>query len=275
MSAAHGTTGRSVGCIRRSRIIYARLFKSEIFTKLLGAFLCDVLHVVLGAELQASRWTCLDTSGLEASADAVGAQRALVNFFRRRIEFGNVIRTPRDAKLAADAVFLLEVDDTVGVLHDRAIGRTGAQATGVGAVHALVFAHEPLDSAVLPLVLVELDQVPEIPARLRHRLVSVVERGRTERHIVPLDARHLAGLATNANCGIDQLADFRVALHVEAGRRPGVSRDLFDLKCLAVAHRLSPTVAPASWLRAGRDAPTTAAGTAALLILFRSSPEIP
>src|ERR1700756_5640268 len=145
MSTAHGTTGRSVGCIRRSRIVYTRLFKSEIFTKLLGALLCDVLHVGLGAELQASRWTCLDTSGLEASSDAVGAQRALVNFLCRRIEFGNVIGASRDAKLAADAVFLLEVDDTVGVLHDRAVRRTSAEATRIGAVHALIFAHEPLD----------------------------------------------------------------------------------------------------------------------------------
>src|SRR6202795_972448 len=217
MSTAHGTTGRSVSCIRRSRIVYARLLKSKILTKLLGALLCDVLHVVLGAKLQATGRARLNAGGLKPSADAVGAQRALVDFFRRRIEFRNVIRTSRDAKLAANAVFLLEIHDAIGVLHDCAICGTGAQAAGIGAGHTLALAHEPLDGAVLAPVFVELDQIPEIPARLRHRLISVVERGRTERHVVPLDTRHFAGLATNANRRIDQLADFRIALRVEAG----------------------------------------------------------
>src|ERR1700730_3825923 len=137
MSTPDGTTGRSVSCIRRSRIVHARLLKSEILTKLLGALLCDVFHVVLGAKLQATRRTRLDAGGLEPAANAVGAQRALVNFLRRRIEFGNVVRTSRDAKLAADAVFLLEVYDAVGVLHDRAIGGAGAPGGGGRGVDAV------------------------------------------------------------------------------------------------------------------------------------------
>ena len=69
----------------------------------------------------------------------------------------------------------LKVDDAVGILHDRAVRRTRLQASGIGAVHALILAHQPLDRPVFALVLVELDQIPEVPARLRHRLVGVVE----------------------------------------------------------------------------------------------------
>jgi hypothetical protein len=96
-------------------------------------------------------------------------------------------------------------------------------------MHALVLAHEPLDRPILSLVLVELDQVPEVPARLRHRLVSVVERGRAERHAVPLDASHFARLAADTRRGIDQLANLEVALHPLTGGRSGVPRNLLGL----------------------------------------------
>ena len=131
----------------------------------------------------------------------------LKTFFVFVIELGNVERAAGDAISAADAVLLLEIDDAVGVLHDGAVGGAGAQAAGIGAVHALILAHQPHQRAVFALMLVELDQVPVIPPRLRHRLVGVVETLSPKRHIVPLHARHFARLAADAGRGVDQLAD--------------------------------------------------------------------
>src|ERR1700731_300470 len=125
----------------RLRIVDAGLFKSEVLAQLFRTLLGNELHVIFAAKLQAAGRASLDASRLQALTDAIGAERALVNFLRRRIKFGNVVRASGDAELAADTVFLLEVDDTVGVLHDGAVGGAGAQAAGIRAVHALVFAH--------------------------------------------------------------------------------------------------------------------------------------
>src|SRR5207247_11399773 len=107
---------------------------------------------------------------------------------------------------------------------------TGAQAARIFAAHALVLAHEPLERSVLALVLVELDQIPEIPRRRRHRLIGVVECRLLERHVVPLDARDLAGLAADTRRDIDVLADFFLALNAGARHAAGMAGDLFALK---------------------------------------------
>ena len=96
-------------------------------------------------------------------------------------------------------------------------------------MHALIFPHQPLNRSVLTLVFIELDQIPEIPARLRHRLVGIVESGRAERHVVPFDARHFAGLAADASRGIDELANFVIALHSEARGWAGMAGYFFGL----------------------------------------------
>src|SRR5208337_4012324 len=128
--------------------------------------------------------------------------------------------TTRDAELAADTVFLLEIDDAIGVLHDRAVGRTGGQATGIGAVHALVLAHQPGKAAIVVLVLVELDEVPVVPVGVGHRLISIVEARLLERHVVPFDAGHFTRLAPDAGCGVNQLAHLVLPLRTLAGNRP-------------------------------------------------------
>jgi hypothetical protein len=99
------------------------------------------------------------------------------------------------------------------------------QAPGIGAVHALILAHEPLDRAVGILVLVELDEVPEMRPCLWHGLVSVVECRRGEWHVVPLDARYFTRLATDTRCGVDKLADFEIALHAKTRRGSAMARD--------------------------------------------------
>ncbi len=71
-------------------------------------------------------------------------------------------------------------------------------------------------------MLIELDQVPIIPCRFGHRLITVVEDGVAERIAVPLEARHLTGLAADAGRGIDQLANLLRALHAGAGHGSGM-----------------------------------------------------
>src|SRR6202045_892005 len=143
--------------------------------QLLCAGIGEFAHIVLGAKVQASGGAGLDAGRLQAFGNAVGAQSAFINTLGFFVEFGNVEGAPGNAVAAADAIILLKIDDAVGVLHDGAVGRTGFKATRVGAVHALIFAHQPHERAVFPLVLVEQNQVPVIPAGLRHGLISVVE----------------------------------------------------------------------------------------------------
>src|SRR5712664_741792 len=205
------------------RIVDAGVLPAEIVAQLFRALLGDEFHVDFGAELEAARRTCLDACRFETLANAVGAECALVNALSLGIEARNIKGTPGHAEFAADTVFLVKVDDAVGVLHDGPVGWTSRQAARVGAVHALILAHEPLDRAIRILVLIELDEVPEIPARLGHRLVGIIEGGRAERHVVPLDACYFAGFAADARGGVDQFADFEVALHALAGRGSGMA----------------------------------------------------
>src|SRR5712692_10634122 len=205
------------------RIVDAGVLPAEIIAQLLRALLCDEFHVVFGAELETAGRTRLDACRFETLANAVGAECALVNALGLGIEARNIEGTTGHAEFAADTVFLVKVDDAVGVLHDGAVGRTSRQASGVGAVHALIFSHQPLDRAIRILVLIELDEVPEIPARLGHGLVGVVEGGRRERQVVPLDACYFARFAADAGGSVDQFADFEVALHALAGRGSGMA----------------------------------------------------
>src|SRR5437763_12620692 len=210
-------------------------------------------HVALRPELQTAGGTRFDARGLESLTDAVRTQGALVDLLRRAVELRDVEGTARDAVLAPDAVFLLKIDDAIGVLNDRAVRRTCAQAPGILAVHALVLAHQPHLRAVVALMLVELDQVPVVPLSGRHRLVRVVEGGLLERHVVPFDARDFAGLAADAGRHVDVLADFFFALHAAARNAAGMRRDGSDLKH-AGRHDAPPKPSRASpgspWIRA-------------------------
>jgi hypothetical protein len=120
-------------------------------------------------------------------------------------------------------MILLKVNDAIRVLDNRAVCGTSLQASWLGAVHALVLAHEPLQTAIRLLVLVEEDQIPIVPAGFRHGLQSVVEGRLREGHVVPLDAGHFASLATDAGGGIDQFADGFFTLCVFPGNTSRVT----------------------------------------------------
>ncbi len=218
-----------VGSADGLRIVDSGILPSEVIAELFGAFFGDELHVIFAAEFQATGGAGLDASGLETFAYAVGAERAFIDALSFGIETGNIEGASGDTELAADAVFLIEVDYAVGIFDDRAVGGAGGHASGVGTVHALVFAHEPLDGAIRILVLIELDEVPEMVAGLGHGLVGVVEGGRSERHVVPLDAGYFAGFASDTGGRVDELADLEVALHAVSGRGSGMAGDSFGL----------------------------------------------
>jgi hypothetical protein len=61
---------------------------------------------------------------------------------------GNVERTAGHAVAAADAVFLMEIDDAVAVLNDRTRRRAGFQAAWIGTVHAAVLPDQPFQLVV-------------------------------------------------------------------------------------------------------------------------------
>src|SRR5690606_29325317 len=112
-------------------------------------FLGKLVHVRLGAEADRTGGTGLDAGGLEPHRNPVRAQGALVHPAVVTAEAWNVERTALDAVAAADAVLADEVDDAVGVLHDRAGCGAGLEAPWFLAVHAAVLADQPLQPRAL------------------------------------------------------------------------------------------------------------------------------
>ena len=216
------------GSTHAGRIVDAGFLEAEVFAKLFGASLGEIHHVVLASEVETAGRTRLDAGGLQSHGHAIDAEGALKHLLRGGIEFGNIEGATTHAISAADAVLLLEIDDAIGVLDNCAIGGAGFEAAGIGAVHALIFAHEQRDAAIFAFVFVELDQVPVIPCGRGHGLVAVVECGFGERITVPLEAGDFAGLAAYAGRGVDEFADLKVALDIFAGSNSSVAGDLSD-----------------------------------------------
>src|SRR5262249_36450313 len=121
------------------RVVQARLLEAARF-QVLDALGSVLFHILLGTEHQGSGRAGLDARRLHAHGDAIGAQRALIGLVVALGNARNVERACRHAVAAADAVFLLEVHDAVGVLHDGAGRRTGLETARIVAVHAAVLA---------------------------------------------------------------------------------------------------------------------------------------
>src|SRR4030095_12828388 len=152
-------------------------------------------------------------------------------------------------------ILLLEVDDAVRELDDRALRGTGDHAAPLRAVHAHVLAHEHHDARSVGRgfeggrgeriavrvdgKFVELDEVPERRRHVRDRLVRMARPLPAlglDVEVVPLDARHLARLAADAGGRVDEHADLVVL--ADGGPRPG-GRDVLDLE--RAAHYAGPT----------------------------------
>src|ERR1700680_1934172 len=223
------------GAANARRVIHTSFREFGVIAKLLGASFRKELHIVLAAEVQASRRTRLDTRRLQAFAHSILAQLSLEHAVVLGIHLWNVERAAGDAVAAPDAIGLLKIDDAICVLQDGAVRGTRRQASGLRAMHALVFAHQPHQRAVFAFVLVEEDQVPVVPARLRHGLVGIIEDGFPERQVGPLHAGDFAGLAADAGGGVDKLADLEFALGSLAGDGPRVTGNFLDAQCF-LAH---------------------------------------
>ncbi len=70
------------------RIVDARVFVRSVLAKLRGARLGQILHVVLGAEVQTAGGAGLDAGRLQARAHAIRAQRTLVDLLGFELNFG-------------------------------------------------------------------------------------------------------------------------------------------------------------------------------------------
>src|SRR6185437_14016249 len=133
------------------------------------------------------------------------AQRAFVGLVVPLGDAWDVEGAGRHAVAAADAVFLLEIHDAVGVLHDGAGGRAGLEAALVGAVHAAVLADQPFEIPFGILVLREAHQCPRAVGQVCGILVAAEVAADLIPQIVPLHARDLTGLAADALGGVDEL----------------------------------------------------------------------
>src|SRR5262249_14139321 len=100
---------------------------------LFGALVRETKHMFIAAKMQTAGPSSLDASWLRSFADAIRAERALVNSFGFLVEFRNIERAAADAIAAADALVLLEIDDAIRVLDDRAVGRARGEAARLGA----------------------------------------------------------------------------------------------------------------------------------------------
>ena len=163
-------------------------------------------HLLLGAEADAVRRARLGAGRLLADRHPVRAQRALVGLVVDLRDARDVERAPLHAVAAADAVLVHEVDDAVGVLHDGAGRRAGLEAARILAMHAAVLADQPLEVAglgVLPLR--EAHEREHVGRQVVRIVVDPHVDAHLLAHVVPFQARRLAGLAADALRRVDQL----------------------------------------------------------------------
>ena len=172
-------------------------------------------HVGLRPELQTAGRTRLDARRLEPLADPIRAERALVDLLGRRLNFGMSNGQP-------DMQYRSRCSSPAGSRRCRSCTGRWRRRPGQARRH-----RDPRSACTGPCasatstcrrraVFVELDQVPVVPCRRRHRLVRVVERRLAERHVVPLDTCDLARFAPDARRHVDVLADLFLALHSAA-----------------------------------------------------------
>ena len=181
-----------------------------------------LLHLLLGAEHDRVGRTGLGAGRPLPDSNPIRAQRALVGSLINFRDTRDVERASLDAITAADAFLVVEVDDAVRVLNDRAGRRAGLQTAWIGAMHASVLADEPFQ--ILALRIDPFGE-PHDGERLGREVDRIVVDAVVEADffcsIVPLHAGDLASLAADAFRHIDQLRHRR---QLPCGRRHGRGR---------------------------------------------------
>ena len=172
-------------------------------------------------------WAGFHAGRFLADADPVNAQGALIDPVILFIEARDVKGAPGDAVAAADAVLLLKVDDAVSVLNNRPGGRARLQAARVLAVHAAVFAYQPLQLAVL-FGFAKAHYRPGFGAQIGGVVVHPDAVPNLIADIVPLGTGHLTGFTAYAGGDIDQLRHFRLKIPRARRGRDRVGGGAFD-----------------------------------------------
>src|ERR1700733_13516099 len=103
-----------------------------------------------------------------------------------RIDAGNVERTSLQAITAANAVVTDEINDAVGVLHDRPWRRTSLQATRILAMHAAVLSDQPLEIALLVLPFGETHHGPDAGRQIHRIFIGAFEVADLGPQVIPL-----------------------------------------------------------------------------------------
>src|SRR5262249_47877452 len=124
----------------------------------------------------------------------------------RLVEPDDVVRAGRDTVAAAVAHAGLDVN-RVELGPDDGVGGTHLHAARLRAVLADVAHHVPGDAALRGGALVELHLAPVLLVELSGVVEAVAERRHVAGQAIPLLARHLTGLAADAERRIREEAD--------------------------------------------------------------------
>src|SRR5262245_1737407 len=166
----------------------------------------DVAHLAQVSELDRFRRTGLGARRRQVVLKAAVAERALLGEAGLLVEADDVVWAGRDAVATAVADVGPDVDGVELRANDR-VGRADFHAARERAVLADVAHHAPGDATLGPGLLEE----PHVPPVLVVELARVVEPveklGGVPGQLVPFLARHLAGLAPDAERRVGEEAD--------------------------------------------------------------------
>src|SRR5690606_24167069 len=187
-------------------------------------------HVFFGAEHNGTRRTGLDARRLLAHRNAIRTQGTFVCLVVFLGDTRNVERASGNAIPAADAVFLVKIDNAVVVLNDGTRSRASLEAAGVFAVHAAVLADQPFKIARVVLVLGKTHERPGVLGKVHGVVIHTHVRTDFVPDVVPFHAGYLACLAAYAFGGVDKLgyttAHDHIALAGHGGGGSGAPLDI-------------------------------------------------
>src|SRR5262245_35789628 len=166
----------------------------------------DVAHLIEVPELDRLGRANLGAGRRQVRLEPVVAERALAREPGRLVETDDVIGAGRDAVPTAVAHLGLDVD-RVELGADDGVGRAHLHAARERAVLAEVAHHVPRDPALGRGPLAELHVAPVLVVELSGVVIAVAEARRVAAELVPLLARHLAGLAPDAERRVREEAD--------------------------------------------------------------------